>query len=553
MGKRDNELLFVPLGGSNEIGMNLNLYACGDAWIMVDLGITFSDPYFPGVDVFVPDPSFIEERRDKLLGIVLTHAHEDHLGAVAHLWSRLRCPVYATPFSAAILGSKLSEAGILHDVPLVEVPVGGKITLGPFDIRYMAITHSIAEANALVIRTPLGTIFHTGDWKLDPDPVISAPTDEAALDAVGDDGVLAMVCDSTNVFSPTPSGSEGAVAESLLDVLDGHKGRIVVSTFASNIARVASIARAAKAVGRHLCVVGRALVRNIEVARALGYLPDFPSLVGEEDVGYLPREKVMIMATGCQGEARAALSRIAQGQHRNLSLTAGDVVVFSSKQIPGNELSIARLINTLSAAGVRVITEREAFVHVSGHPTRPELERMYALIRPKIAVPVHGEARHLLEHATVALGTGVEQAIVGGNGKMIRLAPGPAEIVGEVPAGRLAIDGNHMIPAEGDIIASRRRIMYNGYLGVAVAVDRDGHLLGEPGLDIQGVPGGEDGGPVERAVLAAIDKATEGFSAAVRRDDRQLAEGLRIVSRRAAKAAGGKENGPITTVHVIRV
>lgn len=552
-GAASNQLLFVPLGGAGEIGMNLNLYAYGDAWIMVDLGITFADSYLPGVEILMPDPAFIEERRDKLLGIVLTHAHEDHLGAVAYLWRRLRCPIYATPFTAAILGSKLNEAGIETEVQLNEIPNAGSFSLGPFDLRYVPITHSIAEANALVIKTPAGTVFHTGDWKLDPDPVICDPTDEGALEALGDEGVLAMVCDSTNVFSPTESGSEGAVAESLLEVLAGHPGRILVTTFASNIARLASLGRAAAKLDRQLCIVGRSLVRNIEVARALGYLEDFPPLVAEDDLGYLPRDKVMIVSTGCQGEARAALSRIAQGQHRNVTLDEGDLVVFSSKQIPGNELAIGRLINSLVDKGIKVLTERDAFIHVSGHPTRPELERMYDLIRPEIAVPVHGERRHLLAHTELASRKGAKQSLAIRNGSVVQLAPGPAEVIDEVETGRLALDGDRLVAVDGDEIVSRRRIMYNGYLGVAVAVDADGHLVAEPSLDLQGIPGGEEGGPVEAAILSALDRATEGFKEAVRHDDRHLAEGLRIIARRAAKAATGKENGPITKVHVIRV
>jgi len=551
--KKHNDLLFVPLGGTGEIGMNLNLYAIGDSWIMVDCGISFADSYLPGVEIIMPDPAFIEERRDKLLGIVLTHAHEDHLGAVAHLWPLLRCPIYATPFTAAIVGSKLSEAGLTHEATVIEVPMSGNIKLGPFDLTYVPITHSIAEANALVIRTPHGTVFHTGDWKLDPDPVICPPTDENLLAQIGDDGVLAMVCDSTNVFSPTESGSEGAVADSLIEVMKDHPGRILVTTFASNIARLASLGRAAVALDRHLCMVGRSLVRNLEVARALGYMKDFPELISEDDVGFLPREKVMVVSTGCQGEARAALSRIAQEQHRNISLAEGDMVVFSSKNIPGNDLPIGRLINSLVAKGIKVVTEKDAFVHVSGHPTEPDLKRMYDLIRPEIAVPTHGEIRHLTAHVALARDKGVGQALVGRNGAVIRLAPGPAEIIDDVPTGRLAIDGAYIVPVDGPSIVDRRRIMYNGYISVAVAVDRAGHLVGEPSLDLQGVPGGEPGGDVEDAILRAIDKATGGFSAKVRDDDRQLAEGIRIVVRRAAKAETGKEAGPITKVHVIRV
>lgn len=545
------DLLFVPLGGAGEIGMNLNLYSYGGKWLMVDLGVTFADDYLPGVDLVLPKTTFIEDRRDDLLGIVLTHAHEDHAGAVAHLWPRLKCPVYATPFTAAFLRTRLKEAGLLNVVPLHEVPLGGRVKIGPFTIDYISITHSIAEPNSLLITTPAGRIFHTGDWKLDPEPLVGKPTDENALQAIGDNGVLAMVCDSTNVFNAEASGSEGAVRQSLMTLLADRPQRVVVTTFASNIARVATLAAVAVAHGRELCLIGRALERNVQIARELGYLREMPRLVSVEDLGYLPPERVMIVCTGCQGEARAALARIATGQHRDIALDPGDLVVFSSKMIPGNEVPIGMVINQLVKEGIEVITEKDAFVHVSGHPGRAELERLYRLIRPQIAVPVHGEIRHMARQGWLARDLGVSQVVGVENGDVVRLAPGPAEIIEYAESGRLALDGRVLVEADGDAIAGRRRISYNGYLGVAIALYEDGELAADLSLDLQGLPDAK--GDLAERLAEVIEAAYEKLKPAERRDDAKVAESLRVAARRAAKEAIGKETGPITKVYVLRV
>ncbi len=552
MSKGEKNLLFVPLGGADEIGMNLNLYAYGGQWIMVDLGISFADDYLPGVEVIMPNPAFIEDRSDKLLALFLTHAHEDHAGAVAYLWPQLRCPIYATPFTAAILRSKLYEAGLLDDVTLHEIPLGGSAEVGPFKVDYVALTHSIPEPNALLIETPAGRVFHTGDWKLDPDPVIGEPTNEAQLKAIGDAGVLAMVCDSTNVFNVHGSGSEASVRDSLAKVLAGRDGRIIVTTFASNIARLDSLGTVAKMHDRHVCLLGRSLQRNVDVARTLGYLRDFPQVLSEEEAGYLPKNKVFYISTGCQGEPRAALARIAGGQHRHVVLSPGDLVVFSSKIIPGNDLIIGRLINQLVKLGIEVVTEKEAFVHVSGHPGQDDLAKMYSWIRPQVAVPVHGEPRHLRKHAELAKAFGAPQVITVENGSVVHLAPGSASVIEVVEAGRLALDGDILVPTDGEMLAQRRRIMNNGYIGVVVVVDDDGELLASPAIDLQGVPSEDDEALVDDisdAVTATVERLSNGDK---RKDDR-LAEAVRVVVRRLAREETGKQPGPVTKVQVSRV
>ena len=427
----DQGLWFVPLGGSGEIGMNLNLYGCDDQWIMVDLGVTFGDESIPGVDVVMPDPDFIAERKDKLLAIVLTHAHEDHLGAVAYLWDRLECPVYATPFTAEFLRRKLPETGIDKLVELIEVPLGGKLNIGPFDLEYITLTHSIPEPNALAIRTPHGTVMHTGDWKFDPDPLIGEVTDFTALEALGDEGVLAMVGDSTNVFSEGEAGSEADVREALTEVIGKCTGRVAVGCFASNLARVESIARAAEANGRHVSLAGASLWRVTATARQTGYLVDDIIFYEAEDAAHLPGDKVLYICTGSQGEPRAALNRIAFGSHRDVGLEEGDTVIFSSRIIPGNEKAILKLQNQLARMGVEIITARDAPIHVSGHPARDEMRKMYQMIRPHTAIPVHGEHLHMRAHAALAKECQVPQALLVENGSTVRLAPGDPVVAGE--------------------------------------------------------------------------------------------------------------------------
>lgn len=544
-------LYFLPLGGSGEIGMNLNLYRHAGKWIMVDLGVTFADASLPGIDLVLPDISFIEERRDDLLAIVLTHAHEDHFGAVPYLWPRLRCPVYATAFTAELLRAKLAEAGLLGEVPLHEVDLGGSISLGPFDVTYITLTHSILEPNALEIRTSAGTVLHTGDWKIDPQPLIGDVTDEAKLREIGEAGVLAMVCDSTNVFNPGESGSESMVRDNLTRIIGDRQGRVAVTAFASNVTRIQSIAEAGAANGRHIVLVGRSMKRTVAAARATGYLEDLPPLLDEDEGAHLPPDRVLYICTGSQGEVRGAMARIAAGDHPRITLESGDTVIFSSRQIPGNERTIFALYNRFALRGIEIVTERDDTVHVSGHPCRDELAQMYQWVNPGISVPVHGEARHLFEHARFARSLQVPTTVVPENGSVVRLGPGKAEIVDHVPSGRLVVDGSQIVPADGAALVERRRLLYHGYLGVSLAVDGAGALLAEPGIAPQGVPWEGDSEEFTGAIRQAVEAALAALSARQRRDDAQLSEAARIAARRAARQLCGKR--PITVVQVMRI
>ncbi|WP_066718204.1 ribonuclease J [Sphingomonas pituitosa] len=539
-----NELLFLALGGSGEIGMNVNLYGCDGKWLMVDCGITFGDASYPGIDVILPDLQFIEDRVDDLLGIVLTHGHEDHIGALPYLAADLGVPLYATPFTAGLIHGKLAEEGIDDRVELNVVKEEGPFDLGPFKITYTPLAHSIPEGNAVLIETPYGKVFHTGDWKLDEAPSLGGSATAEELTAIGDKGVLALVCDSTNVFNPEASGSEADVRTGLDEVVAAAKGRVLVTTFASNAARLQTLGDVARDTGRELCVAGRSLDRIIRVAKATGYLRDFPELIDFDKAMTLPASRVLIVATGGQGEPRAALNRIAEGSHV-LKLHQGDLVVFSSRQIPGNEIAIGKIMNTLADKGVDIITDRQAFVHVSGHPGRPELAEMYKWIRPEIIVPVHGEIRHMHEQARFALSQGVPKAVKQQNGEIIRLAPnGPAKI-GHATVGRLVLDGDVILPADGATMGERRRIALYGQMSVAVAIDRKGKLLGAPQIRIQGVPVEEDR---DDLIAAAADAAVE----AVKKDwrDREkLRESLRLAVRRVAVRFTGKK--PVVDVLLI--
>ncbi len=551
-----DELVFLPLGGSGEIGMNLNLYGYGPEedrrWIIVDLGVTFGDDRTPGIDLIMPDPAFIEERRDELLGIVLTHAHEDHIGAVARLWPRLRCPVYATPFTAAMVRGKLIEAGIESQVPMHVIPLGHRFDLGPFDIELVTLTHSILEPNALAIRTPLGLVLHTGDWKIDRDPVVGDDIDEARLRAIGDEGVRAIVCDSTNVFTPGTSGSEADVAASLIELLKQCEGRVAITTFASNVARLESIIRAGEAVGRHPVLVGRSMYRVVAAAREAGYLHDLPPILDEDDAGYLPRDKVLYICTGSQGEPRAALARIAEDSHPHIVLEKGDTVVFSSRIIPGNETSIFDLQNQLAERGVRVITEKDHFVHVSGHPCRDELALMYQWIRPEVAVPVHGEARHLAEHAALARELQVPEQVIVRNGLIVRLAPGPAEIVDEAPSGRIYLDGDVLTDQDEGAVQERRRLAFAGSVFVSLVLDGKGDVRGEPQVRLMGLPEEDSNGvPFEDRALDAVDEALDRLPRKRRGDDSAVAEFLRRAVRGALRREWGKK--PQVAVVVTRI
>lgn len=544
----DRELLFLSLGGAGEIGMNLNLYAYDDQWLMLDLGITFGDEQAPGVDVIMPDPAFIVERRDKLLGVVLTHAHEDHLGAVAHLWPLLRCPIFATPFAASVLRRKLTDAGLRDEAIITEVPLGGSFELGPFKLELITMTHSIPEPNAVAIRTPAGTILHTGDWKIDPEPLLGEVTDEAALRRLGDEGVLAMVCDSTNVFVPGEAGSEADVRKALTELIGKCRQRVAVTCFASNLARVESVAHAAEDNGRHPVLVGRALNRMVEAARENGYLGTMPRTIDEKEAAWLPREKVLMICTGSQGENGAAMYRLANDEHPTLHLEKGDTVVFSSRIIPGNEKSIGRLHNRLVQMGVEVLTERDAFVHVSGHPARDELTRLYQWVRPKVAIPVHGELRHLNEHAKLARDIQVPEAIVAPNGTVVRLSPGPAEIIDHVFTGRLGLDGTRMIRLDNASLRPRKQMIFNGAASVTLVADAKGRLLASPRLTVHGFPEGEDLDQIRLEALEAVAKALSGKDIGTDDQARQLSS---QAVRRVFKARLGKR--PVTEVEIVRI
>jgi ribonuclease J len=544
--KPGNELLFLALGGSGEIGMNVNLYGCQGKWIMVDLGMTFGDPNYPGIELVLPDLSFIEERRHDLIGIVLTHGHEDHIGAIPYLAADLGVPLYATPFTAGLIAEKLKEEGLTQQVEVRIIEIGGDVRLDPFCLRFVPLAHSIPEGNALVIETPHGKVFHTGDWKLDEFPQLGNPADEHALIRVGDEGILALVCDSTNVFQEEASGSEEGVRADLDRLVGEAQGRVLVTTFASNAARLRTLGNVARDTGRRVCVAGRSLDRILRVAKSVGYLTDFPEIVDFDTAMSLPRREVMIIATGGQGESRAALARIAFDQHK-LSLTEGDLVIFSSKQIPGNEIAIGRIQNELSARGIIMITDRQANVHVSGHPGRPELAAMYRWIRPEIIVPVHGEMRHMAEHARFARSEGVPKSVVQKNGDVIRLAPdGPAKI-GEERVGRLVLDGDVILPADGTTMNERRRIAVNGVIAVAVPLNGKGKLAGDVSVALEGVPVEED----RDAFLARAAAAAEEAVRAASDDEAKLTEAVRLAVRRSATEYTGKK--PVVRVMILKV
>ncbi len=538
------ELVFLPLGGAGEIGMNLNLYGYGApddrAWVLVDLGVSFSDPAAPGVELVMPDPTYIEGFREDLLGIVLTHAHEDHIGAVAHLWPRLRVPVWATPFTAELLTEKLREKGIEDAVDLRVVPLGGRIQLGPFELELVTLTHSIPEPNGLAIHTPLGTVLHTGDWKLDPDPVIGAPTDERRVRELGEGGVLAMICDSTNVFTEGRAGSESEVAQHLVDAIGAQSGQVVVTAFASNVARIQSVIEAAERCGRSVCLVGRSMKRVAGAARRVGFLAHVRPFVDEAEAAAMPAENVLYLCTGSQGEPRAALAKIALGQHPGIRLRPGDAVLFSSRIIPGNEGAIGALQNQLALDGVRVITDRDIHIHVSGHPCREELREMYQWVRPRIAVPVHGEARHIAEHVRLAQQMQVPEAVAARNGDMIRLAPGPAKVIDEVPSGRWYLDGTDFVPSGHRALRDRRKLSAEGIVTVALALDDRRRLRSSPVVRVVGLASPEGEAQEDSRLDALVDAAETATRGGRRGVESDLEEGVMRAVRRTAQRLWGK-------------
>jgi ribonuclease J len=544
------DLVLLPLGGAGEIGMNFNAYGFGPPddrrWIVVDCGVLFGrEGGTPGVDVLMPDIRFLAEQPENVLGIVLTHAHEDHIGAIGHLWPQLRCPLYATPFTARLIQHKLIEAGIDGEARVTIVPLSSKIALGPFAVEFITLTHSILEPNGLAIRTPLGIVVHTGDWKIDPDPLIGEATNSDALQALGAKGVLAMVCDSTNALVPGQSGSEARVRDSLFDLIGTLNGRVAVTSFASNVARLESIICAGRAHGREVALVGRAMHRIVSAARETGYLSNIPPTIDEAEAAMLPPERVLYLCTGSQGESRAALARVASGNHPNVSLGPGDSVIFSSRIIPGNELAISALQNKLAELGVEVLTERDHFVHVSGHPARDELAQMYRWVRPQIAVPVHGELRHMTEHARLARSLQVPQAVVVQNGQMLRLAPGRAEIIDETPSGRVHLDGRVLVDESEGYAKARSALAIAGFVAVTIPLDSKVRVAGEPSLIVEGIPD-----EVHPSLQEAVDSCMRKHNP--KRDDEDaLKETTRRAVRRAAANTWGKK--PVTRVAVVWV
>ncbi|GBQ90631.1 metal-dependent hydrolase [Acetobacter nitrogenifigens DSM 23921 = NBRC 105050] len=548
MNENKDGLAFLPLGGTGEIGMNLNLYRLGDKWLAVDCGIGFSGNDTPEAEILTPDPTYIMERRDKLVGLVITHAHEDHLGAVAHLWTRLGCPIYATPFATAVLRRKLGEARLLQQVKIHTIKCAGRFNVGPFDIEFVPVAHSVPEAQALALRTPHGLIVHTGDWKIDPTPLVGPPTDLKRLKEIGDEGVLALVCDSTNVMTDGASRSEAEVREGMTALIQSLKGRVAVTCFASNVARVETIAMAAQAAGRNVVLVGRSL-RNLDVAaRECGYLSGVLPFFSEQEVNDLADDNVVMIITGSQGEPRSALSRIASDVHPNVSLGEGDTVVYSSRMIPGNERAIMQVQDNLTRRGVTVLTDRDAMVHCSGHATGDDVRTMYDLIRPQYAVPTHGEWRHLTAHAALAQEKGIS-AILLEDGDILNLSPGKVEVVDTAPTGRLAVDGNRLLAMDGDVLSARRKMLFNGIVLGSFAVDDEGYVIGEPKVSAPGLLDADE--PESVRVKEEFASAIDEIPDELRMDDNSFREAAKTALRRAL---GRKiQKRPLVDVHVLRV
>ncbi|WP_338332576.1 ribonuclease J [Acetobacter sp. LMG 32666] len=547
MTEQNGDLAFLPLGGTGEIGMNLNLYRQGDTWLAIDCGIGFSGNDTPEAEILVPDPAFIVERRNKLAGLVITHAHEDHIGAVAHVWPMLQCPIYVTPFASAVLRRKLAEARLM-DVPIRVVMPGARFDVGPFDIEFVPVTHSVPEAQSMVLRTPSGIVVHTGDWKFDPEPLVGPATDLNRLAEIGKEGVLALVCDSTNVMKPGPSRSESEVRVSMTELVASLKGRIAVTCFASNVARVETIAMAAQAAGRTVVLVGRSL-RNLDTAaRECGYLSGVLPFLSEQDVNDVPDDQLLMIITGSQGEPRSALSRISMDVHPNISLGEGDTVIYSSRMIPGNERAIMAVQDNLAKRGVKVITDREHFVHVSGHATGGDVQKMYELLKPQHVVPVHGEWRHLTAQAALAQEMGITPVLME-DGDILRLAPGKLEVVDTAPTGRLALDGNRLLPMNGGVLAARRKMLFNGIVIGSFAVDDEGFVIGDPKVSAPGLLDPDDLESVR--VREEFANALDVIPDELRNEDGAFREAAKTALRRAL---GRKlQKRPLVDVHVLRV
>ena len=549
-----NDLYFLPLGGSEQFGVNLNVYLCDGDLLAIDCGIGFADERFPGIDLLLPDPEFLETYQDDLKGMIITHAHEDHIGAVAYLWSRFKCPLYATRFTAEVLRKKLEEQN-LRDVPVNVIDPDETFSLGAFEVQALPVSHSVPESVSLLIKTQYGNLLHSGDWNLDPAPTIGEATDKAAFKAAGDTGILAYIGDSTNAEVDGYSGSEGDVAKGLEAEFEEHHGKILVTIFSSNIGRIHSIAKAAQACDRQVAVIGRSLHRMIGCAKACGYLNDVPDFVGEDDIGYIPDDKLLVIATGSQGEYRAALARIARGDHRSLSLKRGDTVIFSSRAIPGNEREINNVKNNLSASGVKVITPRdtEHKIHVSGHPCRDEIAQMLQWLKPQCVIPVHGERMQIQAHAKFAQSCQVKHTVVPNNGSLIKLSGGIPEIVDHVQSDVLAVDQKRVIKSDHQSIAARRKLQYTGTLHVSLVLDKGGALLAPPQFESVGLIDVDNPGEdqIEDNIALEIEGLLDDMTRSELCDDHFVSEELRIGLRRFCFHVLGIK--PKTTIHVLRI
>ncbi|OAP40450.1 MBL fold metallo-hydrolase [Sinorhizobium glycinis] len=553
---QEEELVFLPLGGVGEIGMNLGLYGYGRPgsrqWIMVDCGVTFPGPELPGVELVLPDISFLAEERRNLKAIIITHAHEDHYGALNDLWPGLNVPVYASPFTAGMLEAKRDFEKSRGEIPVTVFKAGDRINVGPFSIEAVGVNHSIPEPMSLVIRTPLGAVVHTGDWKIDLEPSLGPITNEARFRQVGEEGVLALVCDSTNALRDGVSPSEREVSESLAKIIANAEGRVGITTFSSNVGRIRSVAEAAEAAGREVLLLGSSMKRVVDVAKDLGIMEGLKPFLAEDEFGYIPRDKVVVILTGSQGEPRAALAKISRDEMRNVAFSAGDTIVFSSRTIPGNEKAINDIKNGLIEQGIHIVTDSEALVHVSGHPRRNELQQMYQWLKPEIVVPVHGEAAHLTAHAELALHSGIASVPRLRNGEMLRLAPGPAQVIDEAPHGRIYKDGTLIGDFEEMGIGERRKLSFAGHVSVNVVLDSRYDFLGDPDVVPIGLPQFDDeGDDMDDVLYDAVLGAVESIPRAKRKDLAMLQEAVRRAVRSTANQIWGKK--PIVTVFVTKI
>lgn len=555
MAKGGQELVYCSLGGAGEIGMNLNLFGYGKPgeykWIIVDIGVTFSDDNIPGIEVILPNPEFIVNQKENLLGIVLTHAHEDHVGAIAHLWPMLECPIYATPFTAAIVREKFKELKINIGNHLKIVKLSGNVKLGVFDIDYVTLTHSILEPNGLAITTPEGLVLHTADFKIDDDPLIGEKTDVKKLTELGKKGVLAMICDSTNIFNLGSTGSESSVRTGLLTVLEKMKNRIVITSFASNVARMETVFKVAEKIGRQVCLVGRSMNRIYQLARQCNYLQDIKVPIDVRDAKKIPKNKIVFLCTGSQGEQRAALARIANGTHPDLYLEKGDNVIFSSRIIPGNEKKLYKIFNDLSKSEINVLSEENSIIHVSGHPAREDLKKMYNWAKPKILIPVHGEQRHMAEHINFAKEMGVKFPVKVNNGEIIRLAPGEPQVIDKVTSGRVYLDGKVLIDNDSPVLKERRNMAANGYMEITVLISKNGQIKNNPIITLKGIPLiEEDESEIEYDLEDVVMDTCKTFNLNNSKQEKNLIDTLKGNCRKLINDKSGKK--PLVNINLVR-